>query len=391
MIQIQSIFYSIFLLLLYPQDSLIFRSANGITMYAKDEASVGQTYVFEDKEYLIVDNVLLKEIVKTDSSFEHIITSKVTDMSLLFYKSTLKDPKIATWDVSNVTKMNWMFGFAEDINPNLTEWDTQSVVDFSDMFHGTQNFNGDISKWNTRSGKYFNGMFFSSNFNGQLNDWDMSSALNLSGMFDDAQFFNQPLDKWNTSSVEDMGGMFAEAFNFNQDISMWNVSNVKDMRNMFRNARSFNQDLSLWNVPFITEKPERFNFHSNDFPEPQWGTTPDSTNNYIKITLILIAVIIAAAFFIKRKKTVATPPEDNLKLFKEYLSKLNKNYLTKDELDQFLGNESRTLEAQKKARSTFIKEFNEAGAGEIQRIRDQEDSRSFRYEVKWKSNSSFRK
>jgi hypothetical protein len=388
------IYFSFQLILsLLFSDSIIYRAENKVTLMASDKAEVGKEYLFEGQSYLIVDDKLVREYVKSNADLSRVITSKVKDMSFLFYQSQLSDPKIESWDVSNVKTVSWMFGYATEINPNLSYWDMGSVVDFSDMFHGTKKFNGDISKWNTSSGELFNGMFFESNFNSPINDWDVSKAKNLSGMFDDAQFFNQPLDKWNTSNAEDMGGMFAEAFAFNQDISMWDVSKVENMLNMFRNALSFEQDLSNWDVPLITQMPEFFDSNS-PLTAPQWGGKNDADFNwYYLLSLLLLIPLFVYLYKVKKNKQEIitgssepkTVPESEIfESLKAFLIQKNTNLISKGELDEILGAGTKSVEAQKKIRSNFIREFNASGLGEIYRVRDESDSRSFIYEVKWK-------
>ena len=370
----------------FLQDSMIYRSENKVTLRASENAIIGDKYLFEGELYLIVNDSLLRDLVKIKTDFSHVITTKVTDMSYLFYNSTLQDPKISTWDVSNVKSMSWMFGFAPNINPDISHWDTRSVVDFSDMFNSARKFRSDLSKWNTSSGELLNGMFFDSEYNGYLNDWDVSSAKNMSGMFDEDKVFNQPLDKWNVSNAEDLGGMFAEAMSFNQDISMWDVRKVKIMTNMFRNAISFRRDLSSWEVPLIKMEPENFSTNSPVI-SPKWNDGKGQAFNWYYV-LPVVLIIPLLAWYAKRKGKAAEQfqmlEKDIYEGLREFLIQKNTNQITRAELDEILGITQKTLESQKRARSNFIKEFNSSGQGEIIRKRDDFDSRSFNYLVNWK-------
>jgi len=362
-------------------EDVIFRSDNRVTLKASEQAEVGKEYQFEGNLYLVVDDSLLRELVKSEMDLSRVITTKVTDMSYLFYESTLKDPQISHWDVSNVRTMSWMFGLAPIINPDLSHWDTRSVVDFSDMFNGAQKFQADISKWNTSLGERFNGMFFDTEFNGYLNDWDVSSAKIMSGMFDEAKLFNQPLDKWNTSNVEDMGGMFAEAIIFDQDISMWDVRKVKIMTNMFRNTINLKKDLSEWDVPLIKMEPENFSANSKVL-NPKWDQKKGSDVNWYLMSLLFLLI----PLYVFGKKLIEKPKTEN-KIFdtlKAYTLHKNISQISRAELDEILGATSKSVEAQKKIRSNFIKEFNLTGLGEISRIKDEFDSRSYSYKVTWK-------
>jgi surface protein len=370
-------------------EDIIYMAKNQITLQASPSAEVGKEYIFEGKYYLIVDNILLREAIRSKRDLSTVITSKVTDMSYLFYQSPDREPKISTWDVSNVKTMSWMFGLAPIINPDLSHWDTGSVVDFSDMFNGAVKFQGDISNWDISSGELFNGMFFETEFNGYLNDWDMSSAKNLSGMFDDAAQFNQPLDKWDTSNVEDMGGMFAEAVNFDQDISMWNVSNVRVMTNVFRNALNFKGDLSGWEVPLITVAPEFFNINSPVIspiwnPEEKASETPKPWFFFVAAALIIPLIVFVRRIKKKKAEPTIKDDKDEYEFRKHFLDQKASDQLSRSELDEILEISQKTVESQKQARSNFIKKFNSSGQGEIIRIRDEFDSRSFNYKVIWK-------
>ncbi len=384
-----SLITSVYLMLsFFQKEGPIYRAENQVTLKATEEAEVGKEYLFEGKRYLVVDDSLLREAIKTEADLSRIITSKVTDMSYLFYMSPLKDPQISGWDVSNVKTMTWMFGLAPIINPDLSHWDTGSVVDFSDMFNGAKKFQGDISKWNTSSGERFNGMFFETEFNGYLNDWDMSSAKILSGMFDDAKQFNQPLDKWNTSQVEDMGGMFAEAISFDQDISMWDVRKVQVMTNMFRNAVNFKRDLSVWEVPLIKIAPEDFSANSPVI-SPRWNledAVEEKSFSWYYLLAIPVLILIMLFWVLRKRKAEHNPAveKDTYDALRSFLIQKNTDQLTRAELDEILGITQKTVESQKRIRSNFIKDFNQSGLGEITRLRDEFDSRSFNYLVTWK-------
>ena len=70
-----------------------------------------------------------------DADLNDIDTSKITDMSQLFFKSKF--------------------------NGNISEWDVSKVEDMSSMFSYSE-FNGDISNWDVSNVKYMRGMFYKS-------------------------------------------------------------------------------------------------------------------------------------------------------------------------------------------------------------------------------------
>ena len=142
-------------------------------------AGCKKTYKPETKEELkvLVDN---KSI-----SLGDINTSKITDMSGLFYESQRDNyTGIESWDVSNVTDMSKMFEYARSFNQDISRWDVSNVKNMRKMFYG-------------------------------------------------AKSFNQPIVSWDVSNVTDMSFMLAVAESFNQDISKWNVSNVENMQAIF--------------------------------------------------------------------------------------------------------------------------------------------------------------
>ena len=148
-----------------------------------------------------------------------------TNFNNLLRNSTINDPDISNWDVSNITRMDNMFA-SGSFNQDISSWNVSNVTTMTSMFFGTS--------------------------------------------------FNQDIGNWNVSNVTAMNNMFMNTLNFNQDIGLWNVSSATNMVAMFRNASNFNQDLSGWCVTNITTEPTDFSVGSALTPEnkPVWGTCP---------------------------------------------------------------------------------------------------------------------
>ena len=117
------------------------------------------------KESIATSGVLVKsknELIKTikDSLDKGVVdlnfidTSKITDMSSLFYKgvelakydkSIQETIDISEWDTSNVTNMSDMFAYAKYFNCDLSKFDTTKVKSMDGMFYNCEKFNCDLS------------------------------------------------------------------------------------------------------------------------------------------------------------------------------------------------------------------------------------------------------
>ena len=191
---------------------------------------------------------------KTDKiiNLNMIDTSKITDMSYLFYRSQY-NYDISEWDVSNVIEMSNMFAESK-FNNDISKWDVSHVTNMDCMFERSD-FNNDISKWDVLHVTNMNGMFrFDKEFNQYLGDWNMSNVLNTCGMFNGCfKFTGDGLKQWNMSNVRNMSYMFKNAKNFNEDISTWKLHKHVKMRNIFSTwvdkgkiTLKFNHDLTPW-------------------------------------------------------------------------------------------------------------------------------------------------
>jgi surface protein len=193
----------------------VYLAENGVTIKAKDWASIGDTGVINGIGYTIVDEETLRGMILTGDDVTRVCTSRILDMILMFRNAASFNQDLSSWDVSNVTNMEKMFLNASD-------------------------------------------------FNQPLNDWDVSNVTSMRGMFDRASTFNQDLSGWYVGNVTNMFRMFSVASSFNQTIGDWDVSKVTDMEAMFQDASSFNQDISSWDVSSVTEC-NNFNLST-----PQW-------------------------------------------------------------------------------------------------------------------------
>ena len=200
-------------------DNPVYLDDNGVTIKAKDCASVGDTGVINGIEYTVADRELLSYYIDNILDVSTLCTTRITNMENPFFYISFND-NISGWDVSNVTTMEEMFGWGDLVA-----------------------FNQDLSFWDVSSVRYMNEMFDSaSSFNSNISTWDVGNVIGMRDMFYGASSFNQDISNWDTSNVFDMGYMFSFAVSFNQDLSSWSVDNVN-------NCDSFSLGAPQWTLP----------------------------------------------------------------------------------------------------------------------------------------------
>ena len=144
-------------------------------------------------------------------------TSKVTDMSYLFYRNANRefdDDLLKNWDTSNVKNISYLFSetYIQKF-PDISKWNTSKVTNMKAMFALCHNHVTlpDISKWN------------------------VSNVTDMSELFRSFKYKSLPdISKWNTSKVTNMDELFDSVYlEETPDISKWNTSNVTSMACMF--------------------------------------------------------------------------------------------------------------------------------------------------------------
>ena len=220
--------------------NVVYLADNGITIKACDDANVGDTGVINGITYTVVDEAVLREMVINEEDVTKVVTTKVTDVSELFYidfdTPSAFNQNISSWDVSNVTDMEAMF-IASDFNQPIDNWDVSNVTDMEAMFNKSD-FNQPIGNWDVSSVTNMRGMFYFTPFNQPIGDWDVSSVTIMRSMFYFTPF-NQPIGDWDVSSVTNMRSMFFDAFSYNQNLSSWSVDGVTQCNNFSNGANSW--------------------------------------------------------------------------------------------------------------------------------------------------------
>lgn len=168
-------------------------------------------------KYFPKNRLELVYLLRDESILLHEInTSKITDMSFLFYNAKSEDAASKILSGMEMTDFNMRNNAGARKNfAGIETWDTSNVEDMTGMFAMQATFNQDISGWDTSRVKSMVCMFFC------------------------ARSFNAPIGAWNVGNVVNMCAMFSWAMSFNQDISQWNAVSVRDMRNMFAHCYGF--------------------------------------------------------------------------------------------------------------------------------------------------------
>jgi surface protein len=157
------------------------------------------------------------------------------------FRETAFNQDIGSWNTSRVTDMSTMFFQNTVFNKYIGLWNTSNVTNMFAMFQGANSFNQDISTKTINAG--------------QPNEyiaWNVGNVTNLNSIFRLNGIFNQPIGNWDTSKVTNMERTFDGANAFNQPIGNWDTSNVTTMFAMFQTTSVFNQDIGSWNVSNVT-------------------------------------------------------------------------------------------------------------------------------------------
>ena len=128
----------------------IYLDKNGITIKVSKEAIIGEEYEFNGQKYKVVDEEMLREMVRNEGNegdFTKVVTSRVTNMSEMFFGASTFNQNIGTWDLSNVTDMSAMFRMALSFNQDISSWNVSKVTDMDQMFKYASSFKQDLSSW----------------------------------------------------------------------------------------------------------------------------------------------------------------------------------------------------------------------------------------------------
>ena len=192
------------------------------------------------------------------SSFD---TSKVTNMSHMFNGSEATEIKgLEKFNTSNVTNMDCMFASSKITSLDLSSFDTSNVTSMYYMFERSKVTSLDLSTFDTSKVTSMTGMFYDSKVTTlDLSSFDTSKVTNMSHMFNGSEATEiKGLEKFNTSNVTNMDCMFASSKITSLDLSSFDTSNVTDMRSMFYNSKVTSLDLSSFDTSKVTDMNRMF-------------------------------------------------------------------------------------------------------------------------------------
>ena len=148
-----------------------------------DNYTTGESFIVGGVRYEVADRTILETAIDDGDDLTRYCTSRIADMSYLFYENQSFNQDINSWDVSNVTDMQFMFAYASSFNQDIANWDVSNVTTMRGMFQGTT-FNQDIGNWDVGNVTFMNSMFwYATAFNQDLTQWCVSNISSIPGGF----------------------------------------------------------------------------------------------------------------------------------------------------------------------------------------------------------------
>lgn len=179
-------------------------------------------------------------------------TSKLTNMECMFEGCQIKDNlDLSGFNTEKVTSMSSLFKNCTATDICLTSFNTSNVTNMSSMFSGCSKLTSlDLTKFNTENVQNNYSMFkdCSSLTSLTLGNFYVGFSTNLSAMFQGCSALTSvDLSKFNTANVIDMQYMFDGCKSLaSLDVSMFDTRNVLNMCNMFSGCSSL-KELDLMN------------------------------------------------------------------------------------------------------------------------------------------------
>lgn len=285
-----------------PESGKIYAYRKGNVIYIAPADGVDKVMYAPKNSAYLFDSRYVGTVVEslTSISFDNLDTSKVTNMSSMFYQcKSLSSLDLRNFDTRNVTDMSEMFymfnGNTALTKLDLSSFNTSKVTTMMGMFQGcTLLPELDVSNFNTSNVTNMQSMFETCNglTTLDLRNFKTSKVTTMSSMFQDCRGLTSlnvssfdtskvtsmafifractalptlDVSNFKTSNVTSMQGMFDTCRSLTSlDVSSFNTSKAKSMENMFRSCSSLTTlDLSSFDVAYNCAKASMFEGSTN--------------------------------------------------------------------------------------------------------------------------------
>ena len=280
-----------------PESGKIYAYRKGNVIYIAPADGVDKVMYAPKNSAYLFDSRYVGTVVEslTSISFDNLDTSKVTNMSSMFYQcKSLSSLDLRNFDTRNVTDMSYMFymfnGNTALTKLDLSSFNTSKVTTMMGMFQGcTLLPELDVSNFNTSNVTNMQSMFETCKglTTLDLRNFKTSKVTTMSSMFQDCRGLTSlnvssfdtskvtsmafifractalptlDVSNFKTSNVTSMQGMFDTCRSLTSlDVSSFNTSKAKSMENMFRSCSSLTTlDLSSFDVKSSCAKASMF-------------------------------------------------------------------------------------------------------------------------------------
>ena len=229
-----------------PESGKIYAYRKGNVIYIAPADGVDKVMYAPKNSAYLFDSRYVGTVVEslTSISFDNLDTSKVTNMSSMFYQcKSLSSLDLSSFNTSKVTNMGRMFCECNSLSSlDLRNFDTRNVTDMSEMFYM---FNGntaltklDLSSFNTSKVTTMMGMFQGCTLLPELDvsNFNTSNVTNMQSMFETCKGLTTlDLRNFKTSKVTTMSSMFQDCRGLTSlNVSSFDTSKVTSMAFIFR-------------------------------------------------------------------------------------------------------------------------------------------------------------
>ena len=201
-------------------------------------------------------------VVKNNMNLSAHNTSKVKNMSNMFYNAQIPSVSLSGLDCSEVTDMEAMFMNASISQIDLTGLRTSKLTSMGSMFEGCQiKDNLDLSGFNTEKVTSMSSLFKNCTATDIcLTSFTTPNVTDMSSMFEGCQIKdNLDLSGFDTEKVTSMSSLFKNCTATGICLTSFKTSNVTDMSSMFEGCSKLTSlDLTTFNTENVQNNCSMF-------------------------------------------------------------------------------------------------------------------------------------